>query len=184
MRSMAQLTRDLRNDFVKAQARGLNRTAAAARTQTVREVSADLRIRQKMVRAATSVTRAQPQKLQASIRVSGKRIPIHEFNARQTRKGVTYRSRSGRKLILHGFIARMPSGHTGVFKRFGNKVKMTRGRFQGQRRQPIVELLGPSIPKVFTRARIQKSIRRVITQRLDREIDQAFSFFARRRLSI
>jgi hypothetical protein len=54
--------------------------------------------------------------------------------------GVRYRlSRTaGRKLIPHGFIARMPSGHRGVF---------ARGR---ETRLPIVEKRGPSIWKVIT----------------------------------
>ncbi|MGR8932651.1 MAG: hypothetical protein ACU836_18685 [Gammaproteobacteria bacterium] len=38
-----------------------------------------------------------------------------------------------------GFVAEMLSGHVGIFKREGAKRLMTRGRFKGKKRQPIVE---------------------------------------------
>jgi len=59
---------------------------------------------------------------------------------KQTKRGVSYRlSRTaGRKTIEHGFIATMPSGHRGVFKR-GEPSRL-----------PIEEKRGPSIWKVIT----------------------------------
>lgn len=59
---------------------------------------------------------------------------------KQTKHGVRYRlSRTaGRKMIEHGFIATMQSGHRGVF---------ARGR---ETRLPITEARGPSIWRVIT----------------------------------
>lgn len=56
---------------------------------------------------------------------------------RQTRAGVTV----GKHKFPGSFIATMPTGHTGVFKRQGVKREMTRGRYKGTdtKRQPIKE---------------------------------------------
>ena len=58
----------------------------------------------------------------------------------QSARGVRYRIIKGgeRKLIEHGFIARMDSGHRGVFKR------------PWKSRLPIQEKRGPSVWKVIT----------------------------------
>jgi hypothetical protein len=64
---------------------------------------------------------------------------------------VSYRLPSGRGRVETGFIATMPSGHRGVFKRPGALGRRVQGpRAQGSRgRLPIVELFGPSLPKVL-----------------------------------
>lgn len=42
-------------------------------------------------------------------------------------------------LFKGGFVAEMKSGHKGVFLRVGPKRLMTKGRFEGKKRQPIEE---------------------------------------------
>jgi hypothetical protein len=58
-------------------------------------------------------------------------IPLYELGARQTRTGVTVKLRGS---YAHAFIARMNSGHAGVFRREN----------AGSPRLPISEQFGPN----------------------------------------
>ena len=80
----------------------------------------------------------------AQISVTGARIPLIKFRAkgpepsRGQGRGVSYRLPGSKGRVKKAFIATMPSGHRGVFV-----------RKEGADRHPIVELRGPSLPKVF-----------------------------------
>ena len=75
-----------------------------------------------------------------SIITSVKRIPLFDFGARQTKRGVSY-NLGGRKTLAGAFIATMPTGHEGVFMR------------KGANRLPIQERFGPSLGHVFAKYR-------------------------------
>lgn len=135
--------RRLRDRAPVAIARAINRTLAAERTQAKRAIAADTGLRAKDVDAALQVDKATPARLRAFITVSGRRIPLIGFSARGPEpsrgrgKGVSYRLPKGRGRHAQAFIARMKSGHRGVY------VRTT------PQRLPIIELFGPSLPKVF-----------------------------------
>jgi minor tail protein Z (GPZ) len=126
-----------------AVARAVNRTASAERTQAKRAIAADTGLRAKDVDAALKVENATPDRLKAFITVSGRRIRLIAFGARGPEpsrgrgRGVSYRLPKGRGRHAQAFIARMKSGHRGVF------VRATPHRL------PILELFGPSLPKSF-----------------------------------
>jgi hypothetical protein len=163
---LKNLSRQLSREYPRAASAGLNRTADAARSLAVKEIARNIGAKQKTVRDATKVSKANPNKLEARVTAFGKRIPIYDLGARQTAKGVTYKAgEKGRKLIPSAFIAEMKSGHVGVFKRIGKE------------RLPIVELKGPSVPVVFSRKTIQTVLLTMIDDRLQKEIDQALRFF-------
>jgi hypothetical protein len=95
------------------------------------------------------------------------RIPLLEFHARDNRvmqgqdlikhlvslivsgQGVVYRLPGGRGSAPHAFIARMKSGHVGVFQ-----------RLPGAKRLKIVELYGPSVPHVFAQKAILAALKK------------------------
>jgi minor tail protein Z (GPZ) len=120
--------------------RSLDRAATSARVVMVREIAKDLGLRQADV-ADRITTRGAVDgagdKMSARIVASGARIPLYRFKARQTRTGVTARLPGGSGTYPGAFIATMPTGHIGVFKRKTSKSL------------PIKERFGPSIPKVF-----------------------------------
>jgi hypothetical protein len=119
-------------------ARALNRSATSANVVMVRGVAQDLGLRQADVKPFIAIRSATPGDLRAQIIASGARIPLIKFNARDRRgRGVTARLPGGAGIYPHAFIATMRSGHRGVFTR------------RGRPRLPIVELFGPSIPRVF-----------------------------------
>lgn len=54
--------------------------------------------------------------------VSGELVPLAEYPHRQTKRGVMVSVNVGaRKLVKSAFVARMRSGHVGVFRRRGEK---------------------------------------------------------------
>lgn len=131
----------------KAVSRALNKTAVAARTKIVRRIAAETSIIQRNIRRAVTLRRASYRKWQAIIRIGGRPLPLIWFRARQTRAGVTFQLRKaeGRKTAEHAFIARMPSGWRGVYRRVG------------RRRLPIRQLFGPSVGEAFAGAPVVAS---------------------------
>ena len=82
------------------------------------------------------------------------RLGLLEFpGTKQTRHGVSYRlSRTaGRKRIEHGFIARMTSGHRGVFlrARYAKEAGFAYKPMKHKKAEAIYERRGPSIWKVI-----------------------------------
>lgn len=127
----------------KAVARALNRSAVSTRTVMQRLVRDDVKLKSRDVGDQMRVEKARPTQdgLQARVIISGARIPLFDFGARQTARGVSANTGGGRKVYKGSFIATMKSGHKGVFER------KTRGK--GSKRLPIIEKFGPSLPHVF-----------------------------------
>lgn len=115
-------------------ARSLNRAGVSARTLLVREVARDLALKQSDVKPHIVTRDARPDTLTFSMEVSGARLSLKVFGARQTRKGVTANTGRGRQVYPGAFIMAR-NGH--VFKR------------QGRARLPIDKLHGASLPHVF-----------------------------------
>lgn len=154
----------------RAVVRALNRAIATVRTDTTRRLAQEMGITRGTVRERLRITKATGQRLEAILTVTGKRIPILDFAARQTREGVTYRKGgASRGLIPSGFIATMKSGHRGVFKR------------RSRSRLPIVERFGASLPYVAIRQKILQASRDVgdaafkknLAHELVRELEKA-----------
>jgi Prophage minor tail protein Z (GPZ) len=135
--------RRLARDAPRAASRALNRTAQNVQTVAVRLMAQDVGLQNNAVRPSVKIDRATPARPAAAVRTTGKRIPLIAFNASgpepsRGRGRVTYRiGRGGRHSVPGSFIATMPSGHRGVFKR------------RTTRRLPISELFGPSLPRVM-----------------------------------
>jgi len=142
----------------------LNRVAASARASAAKTIASDIGIKQSVVRDSVVIHKATSTTVEAQIVATGKRIPIIDMGARQTARGVTYKSGAGRKTVPGAFIARVGQ-HTGVFKRFG------------RRRLPIGELFGPSLVLVFKKSAVQTAMRAVIRTRMPVEMESAARHF-------
>jgi hypothetical protein len=128
--------------------RALNRAATSARVVAAQAVAKDMGLKPSFARDRIVIGTARPDHLVATVSGTTSRIPISAFDARQTRRGVTYRGQNGRQLLPHAFMARVTGplpngvvspGHNGVFQR------------RGKPRLPIDELYGPSVWKVFVK---------------------------------
>lgn len=136
----------------RASARALNRSIGAARTLMVRSVARDMGLRSSDIRERVRLEQASPDRLTAALHTGTVRLPLKAFNAKGPYpslgkgRGVTYRIGQGTRRRETAFLARMASGHEGVFTRVGAA------------RLPIRELFGPSIGRVFLRyAKVAKA---------------------------
>lgn len=146
------ILKDYPERSTRALVRGLNRGIASARTFMVRSISADTRLKSSTVREALPMQNATAARPEAKLRASLKRIPLKQFNARQTRSGVSARLPGGSGRYPHAFLATLKSGHEGVFQR----VKPSRSRAglpSPSNALPIYELYGPSLGRVFAKYR-------------------------------
>lgn len=152
--------------------RAINRTISPAKTAVSRGIRQEVNIKAGDLNKKIKVEKATFGKWEGRIKLSTKRIPLEDFGAKQTAKGVSYKIKKagGRKVISSGFIATMASGHTGVFKR------------KGKTRLPIQEKFGPSIGIVFKRAnRLVQKVTADAYKNLEKNIDSQIRFILSRK---
>lgn len=152
--------------------RALQRGGDAADTLMSRAVAADMGIKVSVVKEA--LRRRKPSIASPEYRLAAgfKRIALYDFSAspkeppsRGRGRGVSYRMGKGnpRSRIANAFIARLKSGHVGVFARIGKA------------RLPIRELRGPSLGHVFAKYRAEALARGldVFETTLNHELERA-----------
>ena len=154
---------------LSAVSRALNRSAVTTKTVMQRNVADDTKLPSRTVAKQLRIEEARPspERLRARIIITGARIPLADFKARQTRRGVTADVGTGRKLYPSTFLAKMKSGHEGVFGR------------RGKARLPIDERFGPSLPHVFEKhiseglARGEESMQKNLAHELSYALSQS-----------
>lgn len=132
----------------RAIVRGLNKTAANVRTSASRAIRQRRSLSAKVVNDALAIRKASNAVLTSSLVATGRPIPLKDYKARQTQKGVTVSVSPGaRKLIEHrgnrAFIVDKIGGH--VFAR------------EGKGRLPIKKLFGPSLPSTFVQDEVKRA---------------------------
>jgi len=159
MRNLSNEVRD------KATIRALNNMGAQARTaaaRIIREVGYGLKAA--TVKARLTLIKASAGRLVVTVRAQGRPIPLIEFQARQTSKGVSVKVLNGRRLIAGAFIATMPSGHRGVYVRKAgarSRKVMTKGKAQWHG-LPIQELFGPGVPDALANEAVQRALEALV----------------------
>jgi len=167
----------------KATVSALNRTATTVRAAAVREIRAEYPgLKAGAIRDELKITRARRDQLEAIITLKGDRIPLIDFSARQTKKGVSVQIKRGRKLIPHAFIATMKSGHKGVFVRvksvkplvfrFGPGSRLT----QKKNDLPIAELSSLSLPRAFVNKNVQAVLKRLAAETFSKNFAAELSY--------
>lgn len=156
----------------RATMRALNRTLTTGRAEMARRMAKDLGgMKVSDAKEAVLVTPAQLDRLFVRLVASKKLRPVYDFRARQTAGGVTFAGKGGvRQLIPGAFIAKMPTGHVGVFKRTG-----TFGRRGDPKLEKIKERYAVSIAHVFDqhRAAVLEVMRQAFEKNLDHELEFA-----------
>lgn len=136
----------VKNGAEKAIIRAANQTAVTARSRVVKTTNERLYLTQKRIREETRVTKTNTVKVGASVHISRKALPLVDFPHITSFVGlsVTVRRARAAEFYRHRFVARMPSGHVGIFeRRFSSKTGKPAGRLK------IDEVPGPSIGMVF-----------------------------------
>lgn len=145
--------------------RAMNEAIRWGRTQVRRDVSREAQIPQKLLSGRIFLNQANRRQMRASLWTGLNPIrAIDAGKARQTRTGV----RVGRHQFPGAFLATMPEGHEGVFLREGAKRPMSKGRYVGKMRQPIVEQTISLSPSPGTVERIEQGLLTQFNQRAER----------------
>jgi len=158
-------TDELRN---RAMVRALNKTAEQVRTAASREIRrAGYNIPAATIKRQLKMGYASSGNLRATVTAGGKPIPLINYGARQTGKGVSVNVLRGRRIIAGAFIATMPSGHKGVYVREANAKhkKVMRGTKAEWHALPIRELFGPSVPDGLTNEAVRQSLQSLIVDK-------------------
>lgn len=133
----------------------LNRSAAKGKTVTKRAISQHIKLKQKHIARQVTLRRSTPSGLVAIIKVGYKPVALIHYSASQTRKGVTIRTRKGRKRLPGAFMANDSRGNKRIFVR---KTPGGRGRLRassmrrvGPNRSqlPIAQLYGTAPAEAF-----------------------------------
>lgn len=160
-------------------ARALNRSINSGRTEAKRRIAEDMGLKVSDAADFVTVQEATPDRLTATVKVSARRVPLIKFGATgpepsRGQSGVRANLKGGTGTYPDAFIARMASGHRGVFKRIGSARK-SRGAWTPN--LPILELKGPSAWASFQKhqpaviARVQEQL----AKNLPHEIQYALS---------
>lgn len=171
---------NIARQFPVVASRSLNRLRSAMKTYASEIIRKDFAIKKSRIDRHIRLSRsATPKNLAVGIRAKDSRIPLFQFaNPRQTQTGVRTTVKLGNsKIIKHAFIATMMTGHKGIFIRKGKPRKMRSGRYKGKKRQPIVELVGPSVAELVGSEKMQQEIKNLARLRLERELASQLKHF-------
>jgi hypothetical protein len=153
----------------RAQMRALNRAANKTKTATGRLLSKSFNIKVGDLKPFLKVSPKARMGEKTEVAIMGRSAMLGIFKyakgtKRQGPLGVKFNSGSGMKLHKHTFLARMPSGHHGVFVRAhktGSKRVPDISRTTGkpiQKQLPIRELTYPSVAHMVTNVQRGKQI--------------------------
>ena len=176
--------------FEVAAPRAINKLVDQAQVAGLRKISDIYRIGPRTFEKYASLTLAEPGALEATITVRGAGFPLYLFNPRQVKgKGGGVRvTLKGRTFVIpHAFIARMKSGHVGVFARgaYGGKGKNIAtgerfGKFQfGKNRYSINELFTFSAPGAFSNPEVTDAMNERVFEQYGNVMAQEIRFAAR-----
>lgn len=118
--------------------RGLNAGGDVVRTAVVRDLAEQSGAKYGAVRKTLATVRASESRLSYGLEGTGEFIPLMDFGAKKSSKGVTAAPWGRAQFFQGAFIVKMKSGHEGVFSRVPGLKK-------------IKELWGPAIPREMTR---------------------------------
>lgn len=103
-------------------------------------------------------------------------IGLRNFSGRQVRKGVTAAILRGRRSLYPGaFMATLLGGNVQAVSRFGPKRTMTKGRYQGKKRQPLAVEYGATLAQMLAKGRrperLAEYARGVLRDEIERQIE-------------
>lgn len=97
----------------------INRSLTSVRSRVTKRLAAEINLKQAIIRDNIKVVKANFDRVAGRVEVERKPIPLIEFPHTVTKQGIRVKVRrtGGRDLLKSTFIARMKSGHLGIFER-------------------------------------------------------------------
>jgi hypothetical protein len=146
----------------------INRGLRTVRTQSAKSVTKTYRILQKDFKSESNIRekKASQSNLVGEVSFAGSTIPLMKFKVspkepqRQIVTVAVLRETGGERL-KHAFIAKMQSGHVGVFERSTPETW----------RLPIQELYGPSAAGMLNNYEVQEEIEKAAKETIDKRIE-------------
>lgn len=170
--SVALAYKDLADKYVnQATVRALNKTAITVRAEAARKVGREYNIKIGAAKSQMWITQANRGQIKASITVSGRPIPLIEFDARRAPGGVSVKIKGTRKVLRGFFIAKMPTGHIGVYSRTG-----AFGRRNNPKLEKIRQRYSLSLPVAFSQKQIVDALLSVASNRFAETLRQEIRF--------
>jgi hypothetical protein len=155
--AIAALARVLENDTkeLKKDIRiAVNEAAKHVRSQWAKEIQKDVALPQREIKKTIKQEKATNLENPTATVTQNKtkRLPLKAFKPKFTKSGVTYKAykSKGQVKLNNSFIPGKQGSYSSVaygghvFTRQGTKRVMTKGRYKGKMRQPIVKRFGPS----------------------------------------
>ena len=162
-----------------AAARSLNRAATTVRQEATTRIRETLNLKSSDVKNAIQIDKASAREdlltMKATLIPDRHGIPLVAFSPREKtiktkdgkKTGVTVKVKTERKLVVGAFLATMPNGHVGIFKR------------RGKSRLPIKEAFSTSVADIFKNKDFLDSLkafsRQVFEQNFTRELKYQLS---------
>jgi len=150
----------------QAIANAINRASETARTEAARKVRELYYIKHGDVISTINIKKATPSDLAAAVISRGSPIALTKFQVtpRQPQPGrrtpvIARVKRGGGGPVASAFVARMASGHVGVFNRVG------------QSRFPLTQRYGPSVPQTLGSPTVNQWVEQKATEKLDERLD-------------
>lgn len=161
----------------KAVAHAINRATQTAKSAAATEARKSYVIKHGDVLKTISIRKASPGDLTAAVVSRGHVVALPKFRvtpkAPQPKRAAEVRWKKGRTFsikarVKHGdgggsinnaFVARMKSGHVGVFNRSSGK------------RFPIIQRFGPSVPQMLGAPSVRLWVENRATEALDKRLD-------------
>lgn len=164
----------LRSDLLdKATVKALNRAATSVRSEASKEIRKEYNIKATVAKGQITIIRATALKLTATVKASGKRIPLSEFGARWNRNmpgtSVKVKTKGPRKIVKHAWMMPTPSGKMGVFRRVGKN------------RYPVEFLLSVGIAQAFASKAVSEKLVEIAQDRFEVVLGQEIKFQLRKK---
>lgn len=160
-------------EFEKAVKMAENRAIESARTEATRQATKTYETKQASIRSSIDLIKGKGMLISR-----GSPLPLYDFKVNpktpRTRATMTARvKRGGGGTIDRGFIARMKSGHVGVFERTGELTRTGRERIRELYSPSAAQMVGEDTVMDATTQRAKE----VFEERILHEVDRVMSRF-------
>ncbi|WP_238649758.1 phage tail protein [Paenibacillus piscarius] len=163
IRRLGRLEPDVRKSFYSA----LNRTSQRLKTESGRKARETYIVKSKAVTDQVVLKRGSLSNLNSELRWKGGNIPIVKFRTNPKALGgkkprvlkAAVKRAGGNKAIDKAFIARMSSGHIGIFRRTARP------------RLPVEEIYGPAVPVMLNNPGVTEHLENVAVEEMDKRME-------------
>jgi len=183
LREIERAMKGIKNGYATVVSGAINKTLIGVKTDTKSEIRKDVTVKSSAIARTIKLARASKIRISGALKSTGGFVPLINYSARQTKKGVTVQITKGgpRKLWPGAFITTIGT-HKGVFSRkkppyktrASNKLPWK--RFGKKYRLPLEEQFGPRIPGIFAKDKVIEPVLKKAGDRIKKELNRRLIF--------